>query len=454
MRPRSLDDLVGQAALLGPDSGLRRSIEADRLNSLILWGPPGCGKTSLARVIASHTRAVYVPFSAVLGGVKEARKVMDEAARLRQASGRRTILFVDEIHRFNRAQQDAFLPRVEDGTIVLIGATTQNPSFTINSALLSRARVYRLERLAVESLAELLRRALRDERNGLGAMQLEFPDELLPQMAARCHGDARAALNLLEFVAQSTEPDETGRVTITEKILRAALQKNTLYYDRAGEEHFNQISALHKSMRNSDPDATLYWLARMLAAGEEPLYLVRRIVRFASEDIGLADPKALQIALEAKAAFEFLGLPEGELALAGAAVYCAVTPKSNSIYRAWSEVKKSVEQGANDPVPLALRNAVTPLMKNEGYGSGYRNAHDHAGGVTDLECLPESLQGRRFYRPSAEGVEARIAERLERWRRARADMRSAQGARAAQDSGGQTNDRSEQREDSVDRDPQ
>jgi len=417
MRPRSLDEFVGQERVVGPGTALRGAIERDDLRSIVLWGPPGCGKTTLARIIASRTRSVFVPFSAVTSGIKEVRQVMNEALRRQRAGGRRTILFIDEIHRFNRAQQDAFLPFVEQGTIVLVGATTENPSFQINSALLSRSRVHRLERLSDDALLALLRRALDDRERGLGGHEVELSEELLKQVAAQSQGDARAALNALEITVEAAV--RRGERRITRAHVRDALQKEALYYDRAGEEHFNLISALHKSMRNSDPDAALYWLARMVDSGEDPLYLARRIVRFASEDVGLADPGALRVALAAKEAVHFIGLPEGELALAEAAVYCALAPKSNALYAAWGEVKRAIEEGASDPVPMALRNAPTGLMKREGYGSGYRYAHDDADAVTDLECLPERLKDRAFYRPTERGFEQELGRRIARWREAR-----------------------------------
>jgi putative ATPase len=415
MRPVDLDGFLGQQRVVGPGTALRQAIENDRIRSVILWGPPGCGKTTLARIVAARTRADFVPFSAVVSGIKEVRTVMERAARMRRADGRRTILFVDEIHRFNKAQQDAFLPYVEDGTIILIGATTENPSFEINSPLLSRSRVYRLERLSEEDLLALLERALREEDLGAGGAPVEFPRELLQVVAAQSQGDARAALNVLEFIVSSASADNDGTIRITRASLEDSLQKGALYYDRAGEEHFNLISALHKSMRNSDPDATLYWLARMIESGEDPIYLARRIVRFASEDVGLADPRALQLAQSATDAVRFIGLPEGELALAEAAVYCALAPKSNALYKAWREAKRAIAEGATDPVPLTLRNAPTDLMKREGYGKDYRYAHDHPDAVTGLECLPERLQGRRFYDPSERGFEKTLRQRIDYW---------------------------------------
>jgi putative ATPase len=424
IRPQTLDELVGQQRILGPSTALRRAIERDELHSMILWGPPGCGKTTLARIIARRTRAVFIPFSAVLAGVKEVRRVMAEASRLRRSTGRRTILFIDEIHRFNKAQQDAFLPYVEDGTIVLIGATTENPSFEVISALLSRSRVYRLERLSDDCVVRLLERAVADERRGLGRLHVEVARELLGALAVRSQGDARAALNVLELAVTHAAGEPGGPRRVTRRMLEDALQKGALYYDRAGEEHFNLISALHKSMRNSDPDASLFWLARMLEAGEDPLYVARRIVRFASEDVGLADPHALTVALGAKEAAHFIGIPEGELALAEAAVYCALAPKSNALYRAWVEVKQQIDEGASDPPPLSIRNAPTDLLKREGYGRDYRYAHDHEDAVTDLECLPDRLRGRRFYRPTERGFERELDGRLRAWLEARSKLRN------------------------------
>jgi putative ATPase len=422
MRPRTLDEIVGQDALLGPAKPLRRAIEADELRSLILWGPPGCGKTTIARVIASTTRTAFLPFSAVLSGIKEVREVMLEAAAAKKASGRRTIVFVDEIHRFNKAQQDAFLPFVEDGTIVLIGATTENPSFEVIAALLSRSRVCRLLPLTETDLAALLTRALADRERGLADGGAVVDLDALQALAAESQGDARAALNGLEFAVQTAPRDPEGRPHVDLGHLRAALQKSALYHDRAGEQHFNLISALHKSMRNSDADAALYWLGRMLEAGDDPLYVARRIVRFASEDIGLADPRALTLSLAAKDAVDFVGRPEADLALAQAAVYCALAPKSNAIYTAWKAVQQAIEEGATDPVPMAIRNAVTGLMKSEGYGEGYEYAHDHADAVTALECLPERLRGRRFYRPTDRGLEKELATRIQAWREARSKL--------------------------------
>jgi putative ATPase len=355
----------------------------------------------------------------VLSGIKEVRQVMEKAAALRRATGRRTILFIDEIHRFNKSQQDAFLPFLEEGTVVLIGATTENPSFEVNAALLSRSRVYRLERLEQHHLVELIERALRDRERGLGLRRVEIPRELVGRLAAQSQGDARAALNVLELAARSTPEDPQGVRHVTASTIADATQKGALYYDKSGEEHFNLISALHKSMRNSDPDATLYWLARMLDSGEDPLYVARRIVRFASEDIGLADPRALMIAIAAKEAVHFVGRPEGDLALAEAAVYCALAPRSNSLYAAWGELREAIREGATDPVPLHLRNAPTALMKAEGYGRDYEYAHDAEDAITSMECLPERLRGRRFYRPTDRGFEKTLSEKLDAWLQAR-----------------------------------
>ena len=409
MRPRTLDEFVGQEQLLGPGAPLRVLIESDRVPSMILWGPPGCGKTTLARLIARLTRASFLPFSAVLSGIKEIREVMTAAERAHR-TGLRTIVFIDEVHRFNKAQQDAFLPFVESGSITLIGATTENPSFEVIAPLLSRARVYRLEALSDAQIVLLLRRALADPANGLG---VDVPEDLLELIAVFSSGDARSAYNILEAALAAAPPDSEGRSALTRELLERTLQRKTLLYDKAGEEHYNLISALHKSVRNSDADASLYWLARMLESGEDPLYLARRMVRMASEDVGLADPQALRVTLDAMHAFDFLGIPEGYLALAQAAVYLALAPKSNALYTAYGAVSRDLEETRTEPVPLQLRNAVTRLMKKEGYGRGYQYAHDYEDKVTDMECLPDSLRGRRYYQPTDQGLEARLRQRIE-----------------------------------------
>ncbi|HXY52378.1 MAG TPA: replication-associated recombination protein A [Terriglobales bacterium] len=420
MRPRTLDEFVGQAHLVGPGKPLRTQIERDDLGSLIFWGPPGTGKTTLAKIIAHLTKADFIEFSAVLSGIKEIKQVMADAERAKQY-GTRTIVFIDEIHRFNKAQQDAFLPHVEKGNIRLIGATTENPSFEINSALLSRTRVYVLNPLSEEQVVLLLRRALEDEERGLGSLKLEVAEEVLRKIGSYSSGDARSAYNVLE-VAATLAQQQSGQQTaaeITDAIVHDALQKRVLLYDKTGEEHYNLISALHKSVRNSDADAALYWLGRMLEAGEDPLYIARRVVRMAVEDVGLADPNALGLCMAARDAVDFLGMPEGNLALAEAVVYLSAAPKSNALYTAYAGVQADVGQTAAEPVPLHLRNAPTPLMKGLGYGRGYQYAHDVEGKVADMDCLPENLQGRRYYFPTQEGAERRIRERLEEIRRLR-----------------------------------
>jgi putative ATPase len=409
MRPRTLEEFVGQDNLIGPGRPLRKAIEEDRLQSIILWGPPGTGKTTLARLIATATRAHFVSFSAVLSGIKEIRAVMTEAEELRRRRGRRTILFVDEIHRFNKAQQDAFLPRVEAGDIVLIGATTENPSFEVNSALLSRSKVYVLKPLGSDRIVAILQRALANAERGLGSLGLEADDDALAGMARFANGDARIALNMLELAAATA----AGAGRIDAAMVADLAQNRALLYDKTGEEHFNLISALHKSMRNSDPDASVYWLARMLEAGEDPLYVARRLVRFASEDIGNADPRALTVAVAAKDAVHFIGMPEGNTALAQAAIYLAIAPKSNAVLRAYSSAAEAASQEIAEPVPLHLRNAPTKLMKDLEYGKGYRYAHDEAAGVADMDCLPPAHRGRRFYEPTERGFEAEIRKRLE-----------------------------------------
>jgi putative ATPase len=419
MRPHSLEELSGQQHLVGPGKPLRVQIEHDDGGSMILWGPPGVGKTTIAKIIAETTRASFIEFSAVMSGIKEIKQVMSTAAQASQMHSR-TILFIDEIHRFNKAQQDAFLPYVERGTIRLIGATTENPSFEIISALLSRCRVYVLQPLSEEQIAALLRRALEDKERGLGAMELTADDDALELIASYSSGDCRNAYNALEVAAQlALEPEQAGKKHIDKTVAGEAVQHRVLMYDKSGEEHYNLISALHKSVRNSDPDAALYWLARMFAGGEDPLYLARRIVRMAVEDIGLAAPEAMNLCLSAKETVEFLGSPEGDLALAEAVVYLSLAPKSNSVYTAYSAVQGEIEATRQEPVPLHLRNAPTKLMKELDYGKGYLYAHNEEGKVADMDCLPDSLKGRSFYHPTQEGREKLLAQRMEEIRKIR-----------------------------------
>ena len=422
MRPRTLDEFIGQEDLLAPGKPLRTQIERDEMSSMLLWGPPGCGKTTLARVIARRTNAEFVPFSAVLSGIKEIKEVMAKAEGTRRY-GRRTIVFVDEVHRFNRAQQDAFLPHVEAGNILLIGATTENPSFEVIAPLLSRMRVYILHALSAEQVVTLLRRALEDRERGLGAENVEASPEILERIAILANGDARSAYNTLEALVFGTPPAADGRRVLSSERLEDVLQRKLLPYDQAGEEHFNLISALHKSVRNSDPDASLYWLARMLESGEDPLYLARRLVRMASEDIGLAEPGALGVTMAAKEAFDFIGPPEGYLALAQAAVYLSLAPKSNALYVGYGTVHDDLQRTIAEPVPLHLRNAATGLMKHVGYGKGYQYAHDAEEKVTSMTCLPESLLGRKYYQPTDQGFEARLRQRMEEIRKIKARAR-------------------------------
>jgi putative ATPase len=416
MRPRTLDEFIGQEKLLGPGKSLRVQIENDNLGSMLFWGPPGCGKTTLARLIARLTSSEFVSFSAVLVGIKEIKEVM-AVAEQKSRSGHRTIVFVDEVHRFNKAQQDAFLPHVEAGHIIFIGATTENPSFEVISPLLSRTKIYVLDPLTTPQIAELLRRALNDKEHGFGNEAVEAPDDILFRIASFANGDARAAYNTLELAVRSARPGEKDAQVITKDLLEDVLQRKLLRYDKAGEEHYNLISALHKSVRNSDPDAALYWLARMLESGEDPLYLARRMLRMASEDIGLAEPGVLAVTLAAKDAFDFLGAPEGHLALAQAVVYLSLAPKSNALYTGYGAVMEDVRKTEADPVPLHLRNAVTGLMKNIGYGEGYKYAHNFDDKVTDMTCLPGNLAGRAYYKPTDQGFEQRLRQRLDEIRK-------------------------------------
>jgi putative ATPase len=418
MRPRTVEEFVGQAHLLGEGKVLRVALTQGEVPSLILWGPPGTGKTSLAMLVANHVKAAFIPFSAVTSGIKEIKEVIGEADRRLRGSGQRTILFVDEIHRFNKAQQDAFLPHVERGTITLIGATTENPSFEVIAPLLSRAKVLVLQPLSVAEIRLILDRATKDPERGLGKSRLSVPEDALAAMIGWANGDARAALNLLELSARlAGASSQPGVISLA--IVQEAAQKRSLLYDKAGEEHYNIISALHKSLRGSDPDAAVYWLARMLASGEDPLYIARRLIRFASEDIGNADPQALSLAVAAKEAYHFLGTPEGELALAQCVIYLATALKSNAVYAAFGEAKGDVASAPAEPVPLHIRNAPTPLMKDLRYGEGYKYAHDYEGAHVEQEYLPESLRGRVYYRPTDRGLEAEIQKRLAAWRHRR-----------------------------------
>ena len=427
MRPTALDEFVGQSHVVGPGTLLQEAIEQDRIFSMILWGPPGCGKTTLARIMASETKSHFVHFSAVLSGVKEIRAVMADAQNQQKLYRRRTILFVDEIHRFNKAQQDAFLHHVESGMITLIGATTENPSFEVIAPLLSRCRVIQLEMLSADDIAAIIKRALRDSIRGIGKSNVALEPEALKMLTGLADGDARVALTSLEIAASlaaklSHDSSRSGLQSISARDLEVALQKKALVYDKSGEEHYNIISAFHKSLRGSDPDAALYWLARMLAAGEDPRYIVRRMVRFASEDIGNADPRALQLTLNAMEAFKFLGHPEGELAIAQAVVYLATAPKSNSIYAAFSKVQQTVKKAGSLPVPLHIRNAPTRLLKELGYGSGYKYAHHYQDAIVDQGYLPEELRDEVFYKPSGRGYEKIIKERIDHWNRVKREL--------------------------------
>ena len=418
LRPQTLEEYVGQTHLLGRGKVLRRLIESDQISSMIFWGPPGVGKTTLARIIANTTKAAFIDFSAVTSGIKEIRAVMQKAEGNRRC-GEKTIVFVDEIHRFNKAQQDAFLPFVEKGSIILIGATTENPSFEVNSALLSRCKVFVLQELKTEELVQLLKRAITDEK-GFGSQQINIADELLEMIAVFANGDARTALSTLEMAVLNGDVDNSGATTVTRETLEQCISKKSLLYDKTGEEHYNLISALHKSMRNSDPDAAVYWLARMLEAGEDPLYIARRVTRFASEDIGLADPKALEIAVAAYQACHFIGMPECSVHLTQAVVYMSVAPKSNALYMAYEHAKRDAAKMLAEPVPLVIRNAPTKLMQELNYGKGYQYAHDTADKLTNMQCLPDSLLGTTYYKPTTQGLEARVKARLDeikRWKK-------------------------------------
>jgi putative ATPase len=415
MRPHNFDEFVGQEHIVGEGRVLRKSIEADQLPSMILWGPPGSGKTTLGYVIANVTRSHFSPLSAVNAGVADLRRIVNEARRRRRLTGQRTILFIDEIHRFNKTQQDVILPYVENGVVILIGATTENPSFEVISALLSRCRVFSLNSLTDAEVRLIVERAVKDEDRGLGKFNVELTEDALAHLVVMSNGDARVALNALEMATQATAPDAGGHRRLSLKTIEEALQHRALLYDKAGDQHYDLISALHKSLRGSDPDAALYWLGRMLEAGEDPLYIVRRLVRFASEDVGMADPQALVVAVAAQQAVHFIGMPEGNLALAEAVTYLATAPKSNSVYEAYSKVQQDVERSRNEPVPFHLRNPVTKLMQDSGYGKGYKYAHDYPGHFVEQQNLPDMLKGKRYYAPSDQGYEKEIAARIEAW---------------------------------------
>ena len=422
LRPRTLSEFAGQTHLLGEGKVLRRLIESDKIGSMIFWGPPGVGKTTLARIIAGRTKANFIDFSAVTSGIKEIKQVMEEAEKGRRF-GSKTILFVDEIHRFNKAQQDAFLPYVEKGSIILIGATTENPSFEVNGALLSRCKVFVLQALKTEELAGLIERALKDRR-GFGDQDIDIAPDIINTIAEFANGDARSALSTLEMAVLNGDVDEKGKITVTRETVEQCTQKKSLLYDKTGEEHYNLISALHKSMRNSDPNAAVYWLARMLEAGEDPLYVARRVTRFASEDIGLADPRALEIAVSAYQACHFIGMPECSVHLTEAVVYMSLAPKSNALYVAYERAKKDALTMLAEPVPLVIRNAPTKLMKELDYGKGYQYAHDTADKLTNMQCLPDSLLGKEYYFPTEEGTEAKFKARIEEikdWKKKHSD---------------------------------
>ncbi|MBA7609418.1 Replication-associated recombination protein A [subsurface metagenome] len=431
MRPRSFEEFMGQEHIVGQGRVLRKTIESDQLMSIIFWGPPGSGKTTLARIIASMTKSHFSPISAVTAGVADLRRIINEARERGGMYAQRTILFIDEIHRFNKAQQDVVLPYVEDGTITLIGATTENPSFEVISPLLSRCRVFTLNTLTNEEVRIIVERAIADEERGLGKMGVELKADALKHLVVMANGDARVALNALEMATFATEPDAKGRRKIPLPTIEDALQHRALLYDKEGEQHYDIISALHKSLRGSDPDAALYWLGRMLEAGEDPLYVARRLVRFASEDVGMADPQALVVAMAAQQAVHFIGMPEGNLALAQAVVYLATAPKSNSLYSAYSRVQKDVEGTRNDPVPLHLRNPVTGLMKGMGYGKGYKYAHDFPGHFVKQQNLPDALKGKRYYSPSDQGFEKEVKRRLKEWRGSKEEGKKEEDSKPA-----------------------
>ncbi|MFC1866072.1 replication-associated recombination protein A [Chloroflexota bacterium] len=416
MRPTSLEEFVGQEHLVGEKRVFRKAIESGNLPSIILWGPPGSGKTTLAYIISSTTESHFSPVSAVSAGVADLRRIIEEARERRKLYRKKTILFIDEIHRFNKAQQDTILPFVEDGTVTLVGATTENPSFEVNSPLLSRSRVATLKPLNADEIRIIVLRALKDRLRGLGSMKAEMADDAMEHLVSMSNNDARAALNILETSALATPPSEDGIKHITLDTIEDTIQHRALQYDKSGDRHFDTISALHKTMRGSDPNAALYWLARMLEAGDEPLYIARRLVRFASEDVGMADPQALVVAMAAQQAVHFIGMPEGNLALAEVVVYLATVPKSNSLYVAYGKVQEEIKKGSNEPVPLHLRNAPTSLMKNLGYGKGYKYSHNYPGHFVEQQNLPDSMQGKRFYTPGDQGYEKQIAERLKNWR--------------------------------------
>ena len=415
MRPRSLAEFVGQEHLVGEGRVLRKCIESDQLPSMILWGPPGNGKTTLAYVIANVTKSHFSPLSAVSAGVADLRRIVDEARRRRKLSGQRTVMFIDEIHRFNKTQQDAILPYVENGVVILIGATTENPSFEVISALLSRCRVFTLNSLTDEEVRLIVERAIKDEERGLGKLKVELSEDALAHLVVMSNGDARVALNALEMATQATASEANGHRRLSLETIEEALQRRALLYDKDGDQHYDIISALHKSLRGSDPDAALYWLGRMLEAGEDPLYVARRLVRFASEDVGMADPQALMVSVAAQQAVHFIGMPEGSLALAEAVTYLATAPKSNSLYEAYSKVQQDVERSRNEPVPLHLRNPVTKLMREFGYGKGYKYAHDYPGHFVEQQNLPTVLKGKRYYSPSDQGYEKEVRARLKAW---------------------------------------